>query len=144
LTLPSWTGEVHDRLGAPDEPVVGQLPDGVDAKGLLEGGRVAAGQPQGFQRRVGQLVEVRPLILFGHPRKEQAHEHQNRPVRHATEAGADRQPRGVTRRYGQVTAVDGLPPQLHAGQMVALLGPNGADKTTTVELLLGPCQPDTG
>src|SRR5215218_6550517 len=51
---------------------------------------------------------------------------------------------GVTRRYGQVTAVDRLSLQLQRGQTVALLGPNGAGKTTTVELLLGLARPDEG
>jgi ABC-2 type transport system ATP-binding protein len=51
---------------------------------------------------------------------------------------------GVTRRYGQVTAVDSLSLQLQPGQTVALLGPNGAGKTTTVELLLGLARPDEG
>jgi ABC-2 type transport system ATP-binding protein len=51
---------------------------------------------------------------------------------------------GVTRRYGQITAVDGLSLQIQRGQTVALLGPNGAGKTTTVELLLGLASPDAG
>jgi ABC-2 type transport system ATP-binding protein len=51
---------------------------------------------------------------------------------------------GVTRRYGQVTAVDGLSLQIPGGQTVALLGPNGAGKTTIVELLLGLANPDAG
>jgi ABC-2 type transport system ATP-binding protein len=51
---------------------------------------------------------------------------------------------GVTRRYGQLTAVDGLSLGIQPGQTVALLGPNGAGKTTTVELLLGLARPDAG
>jgi ABC-2 type transport system ATP-binding protein len=51
---------------------------------------------------------------------------------------------GVTRRYGQVTAVNGLSLGIQPGQTVALLGPNGAGKTTTVELLLGLLTPDQG
>jgi ABC-2 type transport system ATP-binding protein len=51
---------------------------------------------------------------------------------------------GVTRRYGQLTAVDRLSLGLQPGQTVALLGPNGAGKTTTVELLLGLTNPDAG
>jgi ABC-2 type transport system ATP-binding protein len=51
---------------------------------------------------------------------------------------------GVTRRYGTLTAVDGLSLQIGSGQTVALLGPNGAGKTTTVELLLGLRTPDQG
>jgi ABC-2 type transport system ATP-binding protein len=51
---------------------------------------------------------------------------------------------GVTRRYGRVTAADGLSLQIGSGETVALLGPNGAGKTTAVELLLGLAQPDAG
>src|SRR5918996_4239587 len=51
---------------------------------------------------------------------------------------------GVTRRYGQVTAVDRLTLQIQRGQTVALLGPNGAGKTSGVELLLGLSNPDAG
>jgi len=51
---------------------------------------------------------------------------------------------GVTRRYGQVTAIDRLSLGIQRGQTVALLGPNGAGKTTTVELLLGLANPDAG
>jgi ABC-2 type transport system ATP-binding protein len=51
---------------------------------------------------------------------------------------------GVTRRYGQIMAVDGLSLRIQRGQTVALLCPNGAGKTTTVELLLGLSRPDAG
>jgi ABC-2 type transport system ATP-binding protein len=49
---------------------------------------------------------------------------------------------GVTRRYGRVTAVDGLSLQIGSGETMALLGPNGAGKTTAVELLLGLAHSD--
>jgi ABC-2 type transport system ATP-binding protein len=48
----------------------------------------------------------------------------------------------VTRRYGNLTAVDALRLEIRRGQTVALLGPNGAGKTTAVELLLGLRTPD--
>lgn len=51
---------------------------------------------------------------------------------------------GVAKRYGQVTAVDGLDLSLHEGEIVALLGPNGAGKTTTVHLMLGLIPPTRG
>ena len=51
---------------------------------------------------------------------------------------------GVTRRYGQIRAVDNLSLGIQRGQTVALLGPNGAGKTTAVELLLGLANPDQG
>jgi ABC-2 type transport system ATP-binding protein len=51
---------------------------------------------------------------------------------------------GATRRFGKITAVDGLSLTVERGTTVALLGPNGAGKTTAVEVLLGLLEPDTG
>jgi hypothetical protein len=50
----------------------------------------------------------------------------------------------VTKSYGSVRAVDRLTLALHPGETVALPGPNGAGKATTLDLLLGLRQPDTG
>jgi ABC-2 type transport system ATP-binding protein len=51
---------------------------------------------------------------------------------------------GLVRRYGAVTAVDGLDLELPRGTLLALLGPNGAGKTTTVEICEGFAKPDAG
>lgn len=51
---------------------------------------------------------------------------------------------GLTKRYGAVTAVDGLHFEVAEGEIFGLLGPNGAGKTTTVELLEGYRKPDAG
>jgi ABC-2 type transport system ATP-binding protein len=52
--------------------------------------------------------------------------------------------RGLTKRYGRLTAVDGLDLEVRAGETMALLGPNGAGKTTTVECCEGYLRPDAG
>jgi ABC-2 type transport system ATP-binding protein len=52
--------------------------------------------------------------------------------------------RGLTKRYGQVTAVDHLDLTIRPGEVVALLGPNGAGKSTTIDMLLGLARPDAG
>ena len=51
---------------------------------------------------------------------------------------------GLTRRYGAVTAVDGISFEVGAGEIFGLLGPNGAGKTTTLECILGLNRPDAG
>src|ERR1700761_1605066 len=51
---------------------------------------------------------------------------------------------GLTRRYGAVTAVDGVSFDVHAGEVFGLLGPNGAGKTTTLECILGLGRSDAG
>ena len=52
--------------------------------------------------------------------------------------------RGVHKRYGAQPALDGVDLQLHAGQVLALLGANGAGKTTSIGLLLGLLRADAG
>jgi len=52
--------------------------------------------------------------------------------------------RSLLKRYGEVTAVDGLDLEVVRGECFGLLGPNGAGKTTTVEILEGILPPDRG
>jgi len=51
---------------------------------------------------------------------------------------------GLTKRFGNFTAVDGVSFEVPEGQLVAVLGPNGAGKTTTLETLEGFLVPSTG
>lgn len=51
---------------------------------------------------------------------------------------------GLTKRYGDVLAVDGLAFSARAGATVGLLGGNGAGKTTTIAMLLGLLLPTAG
>ena len=52
--------------------------------------------------------------------------------------------KGLTKRYGEVTAVDGLDLTIRQGEVFGLLGPNGAGKTTTTLMLLGLTEPTEG
>jgi ABC-2 type transport system ATP-binding protein len=51
---------------------------------------------------------------------------------------------GVTKRFGDFTAVDGLSLTVHPGRIFGLLGPNGAGKTTTIRMIVGITRPDEG
>jgi ABC-2 type transport system ATP-binding protein len=51
---------------------------------------------------------------------------------------------GVVKRFGSVTALDGLDLSVRRGEVHGFLGPNGAGKTTTLRLLLGNLRPDAG
>jgi len=51
---------------------------------------------------------------------------------------------GVTKRYGQFTAVDDFSLRLPTGEVLGFLGPNGAGKTTTIRMVMSIIYPDAG
>ncbi|MGH9457492.1 MAG: ABC transporter ATP-binding protein [Thermoanaerobaculia bacterium] len=51
---------------------------------------------------------------------------------------------GVTKRYGDFTAVDGISFEVPAGKIFGVLGPNGAGKTTTIRMIMNITIPDSG
>jgi len=50
----------------------------------------------------------------------------------------------VTKRFGEVTAVDGVSFAIDRGQVVGFLGPNGAGKSTTMRMITQYHEPDGG
>jgi ABC-2 type transport system ATP-binding protein len=52
--------------------------------------------------------------------------------------------RGLTRRFGDFTAVDHITFDVEPGQVIGYLGPNGSGKTTTIRMLLGLIKPSEG
>ena len=52
--------------------------------------------------------------------------------------------RGLTKRFGDVTAVEDLTFEVRPGRVTGFLGPNGAGKSTTLRMILGLVDPSTG
>jgi ABC-type multidrug transport system ATPase subunit len=52
--------------------------------------------------------------------------------------------RDLTKKYGELAAVDGVSLSVHRGEVFGFLGPNGAGKTTTLRMLLGLIRPTSG
>src|SRR6201997_709044 len=52
--------------------------------------------------------------------------------------------RGITKRYGHVTALDHANLELRAGEVLAVVGDNGAGKSTLIKVLCGAVVPDAG
>lgn len=51
---------------------------------------------------------------------------------------------GITKTYGDITAVDDVSFDIEEGEIVGLLGPNGAGKTSTIRIMTGYLHPDEG
>lgn len=54
------------------------------------------------------------------------------------------QTQGLTKHFGDLTAVDGLTLEVYEGEVFGLLGPNGAGKTTSINMMCGLLAPDAG
>jgi ABC-2 type transport system ATP-binding protein len=52
--------------------------------------------------------------------------------------------RGLTRRFGELTAVEDVTLRVSPGQFFGFLGPNGAGKSTTIKMLTGLLEPSSG
>ncbi|MBM3471317.1 MAG: ABC transporter ATP-binding protein [Armatimonadetes bacterium] len=52
--------------------------------------------------------------------------------------------RGLTKRFGDMIAVNGINLEIHRGEVYGFLGPNGAGKTTTIRMLCGIMDPTAG
>jgi fructose transport system ATP-binding protein len=65
-----------------------------------------------------------------------------------TELPPDRQPvlsaRGLVKTFGRVVGLDGVNLDLHAGEVLAIIGDNGAGKSTLIKCLTGALSPDAG
>ncbi|MBB2910093.1 fructose transport system ATP-binding protein [Streptosporangium becharense] len=89
------------------------------------------GHPLGGDRRPGDPVAAVPAARL--------------PEAETLVAGTPvLQARGLVKRYGHVTALDGVDLDLMAGEVLAVIGDNGAGKSSLIKALTGALQPDEG
>jgi ABC-2 type transport system ATP-binding protein len=75
------------------------------------------------------------------PRKARSRQRERAPIE---DMGAPIITRRLSKRYGDLVAVNSLDLEVHAGEIFGLLGQNGAGKTTTILMLLGLTEPTSG
>src|SRR5262245_42905017 len=63
---------------------------------------------------------------------------------HTTAAPIQMSVEGVPKRFGGVTAVDGVSIDVHKGRIISIIWPNGAGKTSLLNMISGFYKPDTG
>lgn len=105
----------------------------------MDAGRIlATGSVQALQEQTGEEDMEAVFIALLPEERRRGHHHLVVPPRETADDGPPAiQAEGLTRRFGNFTAVDGVTLEIHKGEIFGFLGSNGSGKTTTMRMLTG-------
>ncbi len=127
--------------GVVGELVLGVLSVAAEAIGSLE--HVAAARSHTLLAAI-MLLGVISLGWDGIVRPGRRRRRSDAGVRPDRSPPSGLEARGLTKRYGDVTAADNIDLDVESGRITALVGPNGSGKTTVLRMLAGRVTPDSG
>jgi ABC-type multidrug transport system ATPase subunit/peptidoglycan/LPS O-acetylase OafA/YrhL len=93
---------------------------------------------------IGQLLNGRRYRVWGRDPATPAPASPSPAPGNTADGGVVAQLRGITKRYGAVTALADINIEVRRGELLAVLGPNGAGKSTAISLWLGLIEADAG
>ncbi|NHQ75410.1 ribosome-associated ATPase/putative transporter RbbA [Roseovarius gahaiensis] len=109
-----------------------------------EGRVLAKGTPQDLRAEAGADTLEEAFIAFLPEEKREGHGSVHLPPRDQTEDRAAIKAEGLTKRFGDFTAVDNVSFEIGKGEIFGFLGSNGCGKTTTMKMLTGLLDPTEG
>ncbi|MCC6716693.1 MAG: ribosome-associated ATPase/putative transporter RbbA [Acetobacteraceae bacterium] len=109
-----------------------------------EGRVLAMGTAGGLRRRAGRESLEEAFIALLPEAKRAGHQTVILPPRVAAQGGPAIEADGLTKRFGDFTAVDRVTARIERGEIFGFLGSNGCGKTTTMKMLTGLLPPTEG
>jgi len=111
----------------------------------MDAGRVlATGTPDELRREAGADTLEAAFIAFLPPEKREGHGEVHLPSRPEGDSPIAIEAEGLTKRFGDFTAVDDVSFRIEKGEIFGFLGSNGCGKTTTMKMLTGLLEPTEG
>jgi len=112
---------------------------------MLEEGRIlASGTPEELKARTGKETIEGAYVAMLPEEMRSGHRSFAPPARTSCHDGTAIEARGLTKRFGDFTAVDGVSFTIPRGEIFGFVGSNGCGKTTTMKMLTGLLPPTHG
>ena len=146
-----WDFMDHLRTRRPDMTIIVSTAymeeaERFDTLVAIDAGRVlASGSAEELKRQTGESDMEAVFVALLPEDRRRGHQQLVVPPRAVEDSGPPAiEAHGLTRRFGDFTAVDDVSLQIHKGEIFGFLGSNGSGKTTTMRMLTGLLPPSDG